>query len=184
MDNVYEPIKVQPKIQVTLQVGARTAAPTPGSGFVHRVRPVNKTCTISWHETVFDILERLSEVSDGSLVMLRPGSPYPFQMWDEPYQALTTGTVLSVVPNSPDQVGPTAEASAPIAAVPAPPKLRVPSAEPVAEVPVDPAEPAAAVTEPVGEPVVPPIEAPPLVPTDLVVPEPPPEQTESAVSKT
>lgn len=104
----YEPIKIQPKIAVTILVGPQLPKIAAGVPLGHLAKPANKTGFITWHDTVYDILARLSEPTDGSLVMLIPGSSYPFQMWDMPYEHLKEGASVYVVPNNPNQVGPTA----------------------------------------------------------------------------
>ena len=100
----YAPIAIQPPISVQLMVGPTPTAGVPGAVLQHLTRPQDKTTSVKWHDTVIDILGRLSVPTDGSMVMLMPGTTIPFAMHDQPYSDLTANAVVAVVPNQPGQV--------------------------------------------------------------------------------
>lgn len=132
----YSPIKIKPDVTYKILVGKRATQPTEDeAGFVHKVPLQDRTILVRHHDTVIDIFCRLSIPTDGSMVMLRPGTSLPFCMEDMPYDSLQPldtlhpddptpqsrvgtggvihgGVTLSVVPNTNDEVGPDARVSA------------------------------------------------------------------------
>ncbi len=53
------------------------------------------------HETVVDILKMHKEPTDGSVVMLKPGTDEPFEMDESPYDLADVDATLVIVPNKP-----------------------------------------------------------------------------------
>ncbi len=114
-------VRVKPHLAITILVGERNIAPPPQGVFQHRIPLQNRTALIRHHETVVDLFKGLSIPTDGSMVMLVPGTSEPFDMMVCPYDDLRGGAVLSVVPNRPDQAGPSAQPSAALPLLPTPP---------------------------------------------------------------
>jgi hypothetical protein len=87
-----------------------------------------QTAKIRHHETVVDIFKAVNIATDGSLVMLRPGTNGAFDYDDQPYDDVESDAELLVVPNRADQVGPgTALAPLPVVAPPVVPPKATPA---------------------------------------------------------
>lgn len=110
----YTPIPIKPDISIKLMVGPRNQVPVPEGVFRRPIPLQNCTILVRHQDSVIDILARISRSTDGTLVMLKPGTSFPFQMEDRPYDILRSGVTVSVVPNEPREVGPDAIPSAAI----------------------------------------------------------------------
>jgi hypothetical protein len=108
----YIPIPIIPDIPVSFAIGDRQPSTSPEHLQQWPKRLKTSTGVIKERDTVISVLSRLGLQTDGGVVLLRPGSNFPFQMDEQPYSEVCAGLVLSVVPNRPDQVGPTAAPSA------------------------------------------------------------------------
>jgi hypothetical protein len=88
------PVKAPPAVKakklITLLIGLRGKAKQQ-SHFLHA------------HESVLDILKKNGQQTDGSLIALKPGTKEPFEMSDVPYDEVSEGAKVEVVPNQPDQ---------------------------------------------------------------------------------
>lgn len=135
----YKPVKVNPDINVKVLVGPRQVLlPDDDAAYKRPIKLQDRTSIIRHHDTVIDMFARISVPTDGSMVLLIPETPLPFQMEDYPYDAivggalvpatkdLLAGVTLYIVPNQPDQVGPMARPSSaiPLPAAPSIPQER------------------------------------------------------------
>lgn len=79
---------------VMLPVGVKNAAPKKQSAFVNH------------HDTVVDLLKFGQQPTDGSMVVLQPGTLKAYAMDAQPYDDIENGDIVEIVPNRPDQIGP------------------------------------------------------------------------------
>lgn len=120
----YVPVPILPDITIRMMVGPRLFTSNAEGPYKRPVKLQDRTGLVKWQDTVVCILGRMSIPTDGSMVMLRPGTAFPFDMEDRPYEdilprtddvsvrnQILAGITLSIVPNQLDQVGPSAKAS-------------------------------------------------------------------------
>lgn len=95
-------MKLKQEKIVTLKIGIPDTAYVAGTKKVQRR---TQTAVIQHHEFTVDILKKYGIPTDGSMVILMPGSKHPFDADDVPYEEIETNMELLVVPNDPAYVG-------------------------------------------------------------------------------
>jgi len=99
-------MEIKPAKSVKLRIGATSVdnAPIP---LTIAKQPLTRvqTATIRHHDSLVDLLDAHKLPTDGSQVILKPGTAEPFDWKDDIYSAVDHGTELLVVPNRPDQLG-------------------------------------------------------------------------------
>lgn len=123
---INKSVEIMPAYNVRFLVGPRAKPPVPGAPFTRPPQPIDKTQPIRWHDSTVDILGRLSLPTDGSMVLLVPGSALPFSMYTNPWYELRPEATVYIVPNNPQQVGEAVQPTPGLPAAPAEPKYGVP----------------------------------------------------------
>lgn len=88
--------QIMPALKITAVIGAR---------FAKKAKMTEQSVPIRWHDRVISILERLGQPTDGSMLMLQPGTAMPFYPLEEPYDDLVDGARVHIVPNAPEEAG-------------------------------------------------------------------------------
>lgn len=127
---INKSVEVQRAFNVRFLIGARAKPLPPGAPFTRPTQPLDRTQPVRWHDSTVDILERLSQPTDGTMVLLVPGSAFPFSMFTNPWYELREGATVYVVPNNSQQVGDAAEPTPGLPAAPAEVKTGNPEAQP------------------------------------------------------
>jgi hypothetical protein len=68
--------------------------------------PGKQSYYLNHHDTVVDILKFVHRATDGSEVVLVPGTLAPFAMDDQPYDKVNDGDSLVILPNRAEHIGP------------------------------------------------------------------------------
>ena len=132
-------ITIQPKKNVTMLIGTRFPFKIDGVAPVGYKPDVKRSvpCAVNHHDTVVDVLKTLALPTDGSMLLLEPGTIVPFDLDALPYADLKEGGKYEIVPNRADQVGPFAEIADQVNAESFAVSLLPPKAVPVPAAPVE-----------------------------------------------
>lgn len=98
---------IQPAKSVTLVIGETSkpgTSPAPISTSKSML-PRRQGATIRHYDTIISVLEKHSVYTDGSRVILRPGTNEAFEYEDDLYASVEDGLELFIVPNREGQVG-------------------------------------------------------------------------------
>lgn len=97
---------IQPKKTVILLYGDRSTFAAQALTVGRPALPKRQAAYVHHHTDIVELLKFIGQPTDGSVVILRPGTIVPFGMDNQPYADVTDGCTLEVVPNRADHIGP------------------------------------------------------------------------------